>query len=111
MNVRAGAHRRQHDAAVGPVEQDAGWLWGHQPCRLAGPQPIAAWSHWQSATVVPTVNDVPKALGVEKVTQTCHLVLQLPDELVVGVLIDDSIAADLLGTVSIPREGQCLEQQ
>lgn len=61
--------------------------------------------------MVPTVNDVPEALGVEQVTQTSHLILQLPDELVVGVLIDDSIAADLLGTVSVPGEqGQGLEQ-
>lgn len=60
--------------------------------------------------MVPTVNDVPQTLGVEKVAQACHLVLQLPDELVVGVLIDDSVAADLLGTVSIPREGQSPQQ-
>jgi len=65
-----------------------------------------AREHW----VVPTVNDVPEALGIEKVAQTCHLVLQLPDELVVGVLVDDSIAADLLGTVGVPREGQSPEQ-
>lgn len=111
MSMRAGAHQRQHRCCCGAGQQGAGRLWGHQPCRPAGPQPIAAWSHWQRATMVPTVNDVPEALGVEKVTQTCHLVLQLPDELVVGVLVDDSIAADLLGTVSVPREGQGLEHK
>lgn len=61
--------------------------------------------------MVLTVNNVPKALGIEEVTQARHLVLQLSDELVVGVLIDDSIAADLLGTVSVPGEGQSPEQQ
>lgn len=61
--------------------------------------------------MVPTVNDVPKALGVEQVPQPRHLVLQLADQFVVGVLVDDSVAADLLGTVSIPGEGQGLEQQ
>lgn len=110
VNRRAGAHHRQCDAAVGPVEQDAGRLRGHQPCRLAGPQSISAWRQWQRAAMVPTVNDVPEALGIEKVTQPCHLVLQLPDEFVVGVLVDDSIAADLLGTVSVPGEGQGFEQ-
>lgn len=56
--------------------------------------------------VVPTVNDVPEPLGIEKVTQAGHLVLQLPDQLVVGVLVDDSIAADLLGAVGISGERQ-----
>lgn len=55
---------------------------------------------------VPTVNDVPEPLGIEKVTQAGHLVLQLPDKLVVGVLVDDSIAADLLGAVGISGERQ-----
>lgn len=59
---------------------------------------------------VPTVNDVPETLGVEKVTQTGHLVLQLPDELVVGVLVDDGVAADLLGAVGIPGERHNPEQ-
>lgn len=72
---------------------------------------MAAWSHWQGATLVPTVNDVPKALGIEQVPQTCHLILELADQFVVGVLVDDGIAADLLGTVSVPGEGQGLEQQ
>lgn len=61
--------------------------------------------------VIPTINDVPEALGIEKVTQACNLILQLPDKLVVGVLINDGIAADLLCTVSIPREGQSSEHQ
>lgn len=40
VSTRAGAPQRQHGAAVGPVQQDAGRLWGHQPCRLVGPEPI-----------------------------------------------------------------------
>lgn len=61
-------------------------------------------------SMVPTVNDVPKPLGIEKVTQAGHLILQLPDQLVVGVLVDDSIAADLLSTISISEERQGSEE-
>lgn len=49
-----------------------------------------------------TVSDVAKTLGIQQVPQPGHLILQLTDQLVIGVLIDDSIAADLLGPVSIP---------
>lgn len=89
-------------------------MWGS--CRDAGPAGRGDSSLLPGATarehqVTPTVNDVSKALGVEKVTQACHLILQLPDELVVGVLINDSIAADLLCTVSVPRKAQSPEQQ
>lgn len=51
-----------------------------------------------------TVGDVPEALGVQQVPQPGHLVLQLSDQLVVGVLVDDGVAADLLGPVGIPGQ-------
>lgn len=49
-----------------------------------------------------TVCDVPETLGVQQVPQPRHLVLQLTDQLVVRVLVDDGITADLFGPVSIP---------
>lgn len=49
-----------------------------------------------------TFNDVAQALSIEQVFQARHFLLQLAHQSVVGVLIDDGIAADLLCTVSIP---------
>lgn len=49
-----------------------------------------------------TFNDVAQALSVEQVLQPGHFLLQLSHQSVVGVLVDDSIAADLLRTVSVP---------
>lgn len=49
-----------------------------------------------------TLRDVAQALGVEQVAQAGHLVLEFTDELVIGVLVDDGVAADLLGPVGVP---------
>lgn len=49
-----------------------------------------------------TVGDVPETLGVQQVPQPGHLVLELTDQLVVGVLVDDGVTADLLGPVGVP---------
>lgn len=49
-----------------------------------------------------TLNDVTQALSVEQVLQAGNFLLQLTHQSVVGVLVDDSVAADLLGTVSVP---------
>lgn len=51
-----------------------------------------------------TVGDVPKTLGVQQVPQPGHLVLQLSDQFVVGVLIDDGVTADLLSPVRVPGQ-------
>lgn len=48
-----------------------------------------------------TVQDVPEALGTEQLLQPRHLVLQLPYQFGIGVLVDDSVALDLLGSVRI----------
>ena len=55
--------------------------------------------------VVLTLNDVPQALGQQQVSEPRHLVLQLPHQPVVGVLVDHSVAADLLGPVRVPVGG------
>lgn len=49
-----------------------------------------------------TVNDVTQALGEEEVFQAGHLLLQLAHQSVVGILVDHSVAADLLGAVCVP---------
>ena len=49
-----------------------------------------------------TIQDIAQALGTEQVFQAADLVLQLAHEFVVGVLVDDGVALDLLGTVCIP---------
>lgn len=53
-----------------------------------------------------TVQDVPEALSTEQVLQSCHLVLKLPHQFRVGVLIDDGVALDLLGSVRISLNEQ-----
>ena len=53
-----------------------------------------------------TVQDVAQALGAEQVLQTGHLVLQVPDQLVVGVLVDHRVALDVLGAVGVAVEEQ-----
>lgn len=58
--------------------------------------------HWWVLTL--TVRDVTKTLGVQQVSKPGHLILQLSDQLVVGVFIDDGITTDLLGPVSVPGQ-------
>jgi len=48
-----------------------------------------------------TLDDVPQALRVQQLLQAGHLLLQLPHQPVVGVFVDDGVAADLLGSVSV----------
>lgn len=50
-----------------------------------------------------TLSDVTQTLGVQQVPQPGDLVLEFTDEFVVGVFIDDSVTANLLGPVSIPK--------
>lgn len=50
-----------------------------------------------------TLDDVSQPLGVQQVFETSHLLLQLAHQAVVGVLVDHCVAADLLGTISVPR--------
>ena len=77
-----------------------GW-WAQEGAGAAAPLPCG---DRRAQTL--TVGDVAQTLGVEQVPQPRHLVLQLSDQLVVGVLVDDSVAADLLGPVGVPgRQG------
>ena len=48
-----------------------------------------------------TVQDVSQSLGAQQVLQTRHLVLQVPDQLVVGVFVDHRVALDVLGAVGV----------
>jgi len=48
-----------------------------------------------------TVQDVSQTLGMEKFLQSSHFILQVTHQLIVGILIDDSIAFDVLSSVSI----------
>jgi hypothetical protein len=48
-----------------------------------------------------TVSDIAKTLGIQQVSQPGHLILQFSNQLVVGVFIDDGIAADLFGPICI----------
>lgn len=50
-----------------------------------------------------TVQDVSQALGTEQFLQSGHFILQLTHQLIVGILIDDSITFDVLGSVSIAK--------
>lgn len=50
-----------------------------------------------------TLNDVAKALGEEEVFQSGHLLFKLTHQSVVGILVDDSVATDLFGSVCIPE--------
>ena len=51
-----------------------------------------------------TVQDVAQALGAQQVLQTGHLILQVADQLIVGVLVDHRVALDVLGAVSVAVE-------
>lgn len=53
-----------------------------------------------------TVQNVSKALGTEQLLQTSHFVLQVTHQLVVGILVDDGVALDVLGSVSVTRKNQ-----
>ena len=48
------------------------------------------------------------ALSFEELTQLLNLFLELPDELGVGVFVDDGLAHYLLGPVGIPTEENAL---
>lgn len=48
-----------------------------------------------------TVQDVSQALSAEQLLQSGHFVLQLTHQLIVGILIDNSVAFDVLGSVSV----------
>lgn len=48
------------------------------------------------------VQKLLQTLGEQKVPEPIHLGLQLPDQLGVGIFVDDGVAADLLGPVGVP---------
>ena len=50
-----------------------------------------------------TVQDVSQALGTKQFLQSRHFILQVTHQLVVGILIDDSIAFDVLSTVGVAK--------
>ncbi len=50
-----------------------------------------------------TVQDVSQALGTEQFLQSSHFILQVTHQLIVGILIDDSIAFDVLSSVGIAK--------
>jgi hypothetical protein len=50
-----------------------------------------------------TVYDISQTLSKEEVLEATHLLLQLTHQTVVGVLVDNSITADLLSAVCIPE--------
>lgn len=50
-----------------------------------------------------TVQDVSQALGTEQFLQSRDFILQVTHQLIVGILIDDSIAFDVLRSVSIAK--------
>lgn len=62
-------------------------------------------SHW--GTRVPawtlTLNDVSQTLRIQQVFKASHFFFELAHQAVVGVLIDNSVAADLFGTVGVPE--------
>lgn len=58
-----------------------------------------------------TVQDVPKALSTEQFLQSSNLILQVAHQLIIGILIDDSIAFDVLGSVSIARNKNAFESR
>lgn len=48
-----------------------------------------------------TLYDVSQALCIQQVFEASHLLLQLTHQTVVGVLVDNSVTADLFGTISV----------
>lgn len=54
-------------------------------------------------TIKLTVQDVSQALGSEQLLQSSHFILQIAHQLIVGILVDDSIAFDVFSSVSIPK--------
>lgn len=48
-----------------------------------------------------TVQDVSQALGTEQLLQSSDFILQVTHQLVVGILIDDSIAFNVLSSVGV----------
>lgn len=63
---------------------------------------LQMWPCCQSVRL--TVQDVSQALGSEQLLQTGHFVLQVTHQLVVGILVDDGVALDVLGSVSVARK-------
>lgn len=53
-----------------------------------------------------TVQDVAQSLGAEQVLQSRHFVLQVSYQLVVGVLVDDSVTLDVFSPVSVTAGGR-----
>lgn len=80
------------------------WWWSQREASPPREAPHPGRPAQDRLTQVLTVGDVPETLGVQQVPQPGHLVLQLADQLVVGVLVDDRVAADLLGPVGIPGQ-------
>lgn len=83
-------------AEPGPRTRRAARAAGPAPA----PQPRCPGQDGRARTL--TVGDVTEPLGVQQVPQPRHLILQLADQLVVGVLVDDGVTADLLGPVRVP---------
>lgn len=88
--------RLEPGAEPGPQGRGAARAAGPAPA----PQPRCPAQDGRAQTL--TVGDVTETLGVQQVPQPRHLILQLADQLVVGVLVDDGVTADLLGPVRIP---------
>lgn len=98
-----------------PRDSELGWDSGPHAMRAAGLAPASqrvAVSRREATPACPprpgqaartlTVSDVPETLGIQQVPQPGHLVLQFTDQLVVRVLVDDGVTADLFGPVGIP---------
>lgn len=69
---------------------------------------LQMWLWCQSIRL--TVQDVSEALGTEQLFQTSHFVLQVPHQLVVGILVDDCVALDVLGSVSITMKNRAIKE-
>lgn len=55
----------------------------------------------QSTDIQHTIYDISQALGIQQVSEASHFIFKFSDQLVVGILINDSIASDLLSTICI----------
>lgn len=69
-------------------------------------------SHWGRRSLVwtLTLDDVSQTLRVQQVFKASHFLFELTHQPVVGVLVDDGVAADLFGTISIPEATDCFRQ-
>lgn len=50
-----------------------------------------------------TVQNVSEALRAEQLLQTSHFILQVTHQLIVGILVDDSVAFDVLSPVGVTK--------